>query len=54
LLTAGGQPVAGAHVLHLEASDPRSNTIEHYAQNLVAQAGQATAVVPFALSDPPG
>ena len=54
LLAAGGRPVAGPHVLRLEVSDPRGRAVEHYAQNVVAPSGKAAAVIPFALSDPPG
>ena len=41
-------------MIRIEVTDPRGETLPHYAQNILTAAGQVTASVQSALNDPAG
>ncbi len=53
LRTRSGK-LAGAHVVRIEATDPKGRRVEHYSQNLLTTQPTAEAVLPFAANDPAG
>jgi hypothetical protein len=44
----------GTHVVHVQVFDPSGQARLEYSANLLADRGEASAEVPFALNDPTG
>jgi beta-galactosidase len=50
----GDGAIVGDHVIHVDLVAPDGRPVEHYAQNVLAQAGTADLQIPLAMSDPTG
>jgi Beta-galactosidase len=54
VLTIAGPSPAAFHLFHLDVVDPSGRFVPHYAGNIPAPNGRATATLPLAVNDNPG